>query len=117
MRLQLISFDLMVALPILSAAILLLFGSSYSSMSYLGGYGRSQAEALGLYYKSQLLVTLIETARPDYLQAIGMLSNASSPYQVNASLLGLGNYSSCSGLNVCRIVTVGSNAYLLVVRR
>ena len=117
MRLQLISLDLMVALPVASAAVVLLFGGFYSAQSYLASSSRSQAELLSLYYRSQVAVSVLDTSQPDYGQAVAILANLSEEYGMNATLAPLGQTEECSLGEVCRVATFSSKSYILVVRQ
>jgi hypothetical protein len=117
MRLQIISLDLMVALPIASAAILLLFSGFYSSQSYLTNSAGGSEKLLLLYYDSQLIINLIGTTNPNYTGAMNILENASIVYGINATLSELNQTPVCIGMKVCRIVTVSSKSYILTVMR
>lgn len=116
MRLQLISFDLMVALPIASSAIVLLFGGFYSAQSYIVASSRSQGELIFLYYRSQFAASLLETSQANYTYALGLLANFSETYGLNATLASMNDTGGCSFDDVCRVTTISSKSYLLVVK-
>lgn len=117
MKLLLISLDLIVALPIASAAILLLFGSLSNAGSYMAASARSQAMSLSIYYKSELLVTLLSNADLNYTSAIQVAGRFSEVYGVNSTLvpLAIAENQSCSGSAACRVVTISSISYLVTV--
>lgn len=117
MKFQMISLDLMVALPIISAAILLLFSSFYSSQTYLTESSRSEAELLSLYYDSQFMASVIGTTNANYTSSLNIVGNSSMIYRVNATLSALNQEDMCPVLAVCRIVTVSSVPYMLEVRK
>ena len=107
----------MVALPIASTAIILLFSGLYSAQSYITASSRSQAEEISLYYKSQVAVSLIQASQPNYGQAIPIIQNFSRAYSANVTLMSLCDIETCQLGDVCRIVTLSSKTYVLIVSR
>lgn len=117
MRLQLISLDLIVALPIVSGAVLLLFLGFGSAQGYLLQMTRSEGGTLTLYYDSQYAVTLLESRNESYSEAAALLQNYSANEGINATMYGLGQAAVCSGPRFCRTVTISSGSYLLVIEK
>lgn len=117
MRLMLISLDLMLALPIVSGTLFLLFGNFYNAQSYLSESARLQDNTISLYYRSELITSVISGADQDFTEANDTVNYFSGEYRINATLKQLNSENSdfCSGSGVCRIVTSRHGSYLLTV--
>lgn len=115
MKAQVISMDLIVALPILSVALLALFWNSGSAMEYVDSYATAQSRALSLYYYSQAAVSLFVSSNMTYTGAQDALGQMSHGYGINATLDSLHGGASCMPRDVCRVVVLGAVPYLLVI--
>ncbi len=114
---QLVSLDLMLALPIASVAILLLFGSFYGLCSYLTAAANANQESLRLYYLSQVMVSVGVDGARNYTSARNAVEEIARGYGINATLSGLGAARSCPTQDVCRIVMAGTSPSFLEVSR
>lgn len=113
----LVSFDMLVALPIASFGIIFLLTSYHSSSMQLEAFSASKSLQLDLYLKSQEALNAIEKAGLGYQEASQLLANYSSTSPFYFRLLPFSNKTSsiCLGNNICRIAEISNNSYFLVV--
>ncbi len=114
MHIQMVSLDLMIALPILSVALLLAFGYFRTQDAYLAAYGKDQNAYLRLCYDSQAIVLLLYSAQANYTEALSIISGSSGAYGADATLGSPAD--GCQDGGVCRIVLIGQKPYLLQVK-
>ncbi len=114
---QLVSLDLILALPIASVAILLLFGSFYGMRAYLAAAAYEDQEILRLYYVSQVMVNVGGQSARNYASAWDSIREVAHEYGTNATLSELGAARNCPVYDVCRIIMTGSIPSFLEVSR
>lgn len=116
MRLVMISLDMVVALPILSVAVLLLLSSIRGTQGYLLELGVSEASRLRMLSASQQIAGAVD-ASANYSSALLAAGTVSARYGLSAQLSDPGEAPECSAAGTaCRLVTVSGMAYLMVVR-
>ncbi len=115
MKLVIISLDMLVALPILSVAMLLLFSSIRGTQGYLLALGGSQGARLNALVASQRIAQAID-ASYNYSVAMSSSESISSSYGLVSRIVGQYDAQACgSQYALCRLVTVSGSTYLLVV--
>lgn len=116
MKIFIISLDMLVALPVLSVAMLLLFSSVKGTQSYLLTLGVSQTSRLNAIVTSQQIAGRIDSGVLNYSDALELADSVSGKYGLTAQLLSHNSVSGCGSAGiVCRLVTVSGNVYVLVV--
>ena len=106
---------MLVALPILSVAVILLFSGIRGSQAYLLELGGSQTSRLNELVASQQIAHAIDTCACNYSDAARLAVGISQDYGLTVRLGGQGIGQACvdSGV-VCRLVTVSGNVYPMV---
>jgi hypothetical protein len=116
MKSQIISLDLIAALPIASMGILLLLISASASQSYLLGVADYQNRSMGLSSASQEIAAVIDSPGTNLSVAVSVSNSIASERGFASSIEALGNLYRCgSPIAVCRFVTFSGSTYLLVV--
>lgn len=113
-KLVLVSLDLMLALPILTAGFAFLFSSIGGSQSYLLTLAKSQDRYLGLLSSSQRIASVLDSQQMNYSSAERFASEAAAEEGISARMSSDAN--ACGApLTVCRLVTVSGNSYFMVL--
>ncbi len=114
----LVSLDMIIALPIASATILLLISSYHSNVSQLSGLAANETAQLNLYDKSQILVGTLNKLHLNYSESTLLINNYSTFNLLNSTIENFDtvNSTTCIGIVVCRIVQINGNSYLLVIK-
>jgi hypothetical protein len=114
MRLLLISLDMLVALPLLFAAVSLLFIYAYSSMHSLDASAEVLSETEAMYLNSTAAYNELSSMLALNASNAKSMSLYADPdayvYNENASQRG------CAVTYACRIVIISGNAYVLVFK-
>lgn len=115
MKAALISIDLILAMPILSIALLLLFGTFSSVQSDTYNLIKSQQEILSIYQKSQIIVVSLSQSGFNRTEIESSMAYFSRIYSLNITLSNINQTSldNCSQTNICRIATISDFSYLL----
>lgn len=115
MKLMIIALDMLVALPIVTAAFALLLSSVSGSQAYLPALGSSEAARLNAIVTSQQIIDRVIVSA-NYSSAEQAAQDIASAYNVTAQLSSVGSAAQCGSRNsVCRLATVSGTAYLLVI--
>ena len=113
-KLVLVSLDLMIALPILTAGFAFLFSSIGGSQSYLFALANSQDRYVNLLSSSQKIVLTLDSQLMNYSSAARFAYETAIGEGISASLDS--NPDSCyEPFTLCRLVTVSGNSYFLVL--
>ncbi len=113
-KLVLVSLDLMLALPILTAGFAFLFSSIGGSQSYLLTLANSQDRYLNLFSSSQKIATVLDSQRMNYSSAASFASETAIGEGMSATL-GPSPDSCYAPFTLCRLVTVSGDSYFLVL--
>ena len=108
----LISLDLLLALPVIAAALLLLLFGARGSLAYEAGTAFYLGRSLVLFEDSQALSASL---RNFTCANAGRIVAAYSNSGVRAKLLSLNQTYACNSSDFCRISVFGGDAKLLVV--
>ena len=113
---QLISIDLIVAMPIISLAILVLFAGLYLiPRSYLG-LESAYARKLSLYSDSQLIVSSINASNAGYSSDAEISAGIAEAYGANAVISPAVGGVQCLLYSVCRLIYIKGMPYVLEVK-
>ncbi len=113
-KLVLVSLDLMLALPILTAGFAFLFSSIGGSQSYLFALANSQDRYVNLLSSSQKMAIALDSRPMNYSSAASFASETAIGEGLSASLDV--NPDSCyAPFTLCRLVTVSGDSYFLVL--
>ncbi|MDE1854923.1 MAG: hypothetical protein KGH57_01210 [Candidatus Micrarchaeota archaeon] len=116
MKIFIISLDMLIALPILSVAMIFLFSSMRGTQSYLLALGSSRGPRLNALVASQQISQAIDNGAYNYSTALQLAGGISAKYGLSSQILNQGSIQQCGNSNtVCRLTTISGNAYLLVV--
>ncbi len=113
---QLISIDLIVAMPILSLTILALVAGLYVIPRSYMGLESAYARKLSLYSDSQLIISSMAASGAGYFSDSKLSSGIAEAYGANALILPMGGMTQCLPYSVCRIVYIKGRPYVLEVK-
>ncbi len=115
-KLVIISLDLLVALPILTLVLALLFSSVKGTQAYLPELGLTQEAWLRAAVASQLCASRVDLQAGNMTSANSIAAGIASSLNVSVSMVPYQDTRPCgSARALCRLVTVSGHAYLLVV--
>ncbi len=117
MHLQLISIDLLAALPRLALTFAVLFTGLYLVPKSYSESEQISAERLSLYSDSQLIASSIYADNASYASALRISLGIADAYGANATLNLLKSNASCRPYAVCSIICIRSRPYLLKVKQ
>jgi hypothetical protein len=113
-KLMIVSLDLMLALPIVTAGFAFLFSSIASSQPYLADLAVSQNITLSMLSVSQRISAAIGLEGLNYSEAEGLASSLAYAggvsYRIQKDPVGCGMPST-----LCRVITISGSAYVLVL--
>lgn len=116
MRAQIISLDLLAALPVASIGILLLLASASTSQSYLMGVAEYQNRSMGMFAASQEIASAVDSPSTNLSVAVSVSDGIAGERGFRSSVETHGNLSGCGSPSVvCRFVTFSGSTYLLVI--
>lgn len=113
------SLELMVSLPLVSAAVIFLLISYNNTIFGMNNIGSSQSFQLKAYSTSQELIKVINDFGLNFTGAGQLSQNYSAIYLLNYSIqnFSLLNSKSCSSSKICRVAEISGKSYLLVVEK
>lgn len=110
-----ISADMGIAIPVAIAAFTIAYIGICQSQSLALAYAASASEKLRYYAASQQIVSVIDAVNGSAAEDMEAISNISGYYGISATVTGMSNDSACA-LYFCRVVEIGGNARLMVMR-
>ena len=112
---MLISLDLLVSLPVISASLLLIYHGLVGGLLQVQAIAKSQNANLNLYEKSQVAILISQQADLNLSSLSAYLPYLNSS-GLNFSLLSPYSNFTCPYGGVCRIIVLRGNAYFMVAR-
>lgn len=113
-KMVIVSLDLMLALPVLTAGVVFLFSSISGSQSYLLAQAKSQGRYISLLSSSQRIAGALDSQEMNYSSAVALASGMAAEGGLSASIVASAD--SCGVPNaMCRLVTISGSSYFLVL--
>ena len=116
MKLVIISLDLLLALPVLTLGVTLLFSSVNDSQLRLLSLAEAHNRTLDLLTASQQIAVKVDSGAYNFSSAYAAAAELASSSGLKAEITQLNHTAACAEpFSQCRIVTIGGMAYLLVL--
>ncbi|MDE1825071.1 MAG: hypothetical protein KGH61_03275 [Candidatus Micrarchaeota archaeon] len=112
---MLVSLDLLVSLPVISASLLLIYHGLAGGLLQVQAIAKSQTATLNLYEKSQVAILLSQQATLN-LSGFSLYLSYLNSGGLNFSLIAQYPNFTCPYSSVCRIIVLRGKAYFMVAK-
>ena len=110
-----ISADMVLAIPLAAASIMLVASGIGSMQSLLAAYAGHSYAQIRYYSISQQMISMLSSRNMSEGSYASELGNLSAFYNASAYTVALANYTACAE-DFCRIVEVAGMARVMVIR-